>query len=162
MTVAPAAIARAIILSGLSQNNSTRVDVIPSFKGLSQPLLAGSPRKNGAPAISRPATDPKSHRIVAFSDRLYHSTAVGVSETASITDMAVLAVSSSMFPLALTYLMHHPAYGAKKPPSVPRPWPPPGRYMHRVGPAQKTSARFQGRCKRLPGGWQSVVSFRAP
>jgi hypothetical protein len=60
--------------------------VIPSFVGLSQPLLAGSPRKKGAPAISRPATDPRLHSTVAPRARWYHSTAAGVSETASITD----------------------------------------------------------------------------
>jgi hypothetical protein len=39
--VAPASKARAIIMSGSLQNTSTRVDVIPFFEGLSQPLLAG-------------------------------------------------------------------------------------------------------------------------
>src|SRR5690349_8922305 len=75
--------------SGSSQNTSTRVQVIANFEGLSQPLVAGSPKKNGAPAISKPATDPKLNETVAPSARLYHSTAVGVSSTANINDMVI-------------------------------------------------------------------------
>src|SRR5215213_3327948 len=83
--------------SGSSQNTSTRVDVIPSFAGLSQPLLAGCPRKNGAPPISRPATDPRLHNTFASSARLYHSTADDVSSTASITDRVSPCIRISFY-----------------------------------------------------------------
>src|SRR5438105_1830411 len=75
--------------SGSSQNTSTLAEGIPRFAGVSQPLLAGSPRKKGAPSISRPATDPKLQSTFAPSARVYHSTAAGPSETASITEMTV-------------------------------------------------------------------------
>ncbi|TMI78098.1 MAG: hypothetical protein E6H10_17805 [Bacteroidetes bacterium] len=73
--------------SGSSQNTSTLVEVMPSFSGLSQPLLAGSPTKNGAPAISNPATDPRLHNTEAPRARWYHATAAGASLTASISDI---------------------------------------------------------------------------
>jgi len=73
--------------SGSSQKTSMRAEVIPSRAGLSQPLLAPSPRKNGAPTNSKPATDPRLHRTVAPSARVYYATAAGVSATASITEM---------------------------------------------------------------------------
>src|SRR5262245_39409134 len=73
--------------SGSSQNTSTRADVMPSLAGLSQPLFAGSPTKNGAPAISRPATDPRLHSSTAPSASLYQATARGASVTATITEM---------------------------------------------------------------------------
>src|SRR5262245_17572956 len=73
--------------SGSSQNTSIRADVMPSFAGLSQPLLAGSPTKNGAPAISRPATEPRFHSSTAPSACLYQATASGALVTATITDM---------------------------------------------------------------------------
>jgi hypothetical protein len=55
--------------------------------GLSHPLFAGFPTKNGAPAISRPATDPRFHSSMAPSACVYYATAFGASGTATITEM---------------------------------------------------------------------------
>ena len=68
----------------------TRVVVMPSFSGLSHPLLAGSPTKNAAPAISRPATEPRLQSSVAPSAFLYQATAAGASDTASMREMVML------------------------------------------------------------------------
>jgi hypothetical protein len=71
-------------------NNSTRdVLALMSF-GLTKPGFTGSCKKNGAPSISRPATDPRLHNKRAPSALLYQSTASGVSVTASMTEMVVL------------------------------------------------------------------------
>ena len=61
--------------------------VVPIAAGLSNPLSVGSCRKKGAPAISRPATEPRFHNSVAPRAFLYHSTAVGASGTASMSDI---------------------------------------------------------------------------
>jgi len=59
----------------------------PKLRGTFPTVVSRFPTKNGAPEISKPATEPRLHNAVAPSARLYHSTAVGVSATASITDM---------------------------------------------------------------------------
>lgn len=46
--------------SGASQNTSILAEVMPNFKGVSQ-LPAGSPNKNGVPAMCSAATDPVLH-----------------------------------------------------------------------------------------------------
>jgi hypothetical protein len=89
---APARRASAMKASGESQNTSTQA--MPNFNGVSQPFPAGSPNKNGAPATSRAATPPRLHSSTAPRARLYHSTAAGTSETASITDSAKRLFSS--------------------------------------------------------------------
>jgi hypothetical protein len=81
--------ARATNVSGSLQKTSTRAEVIPHFSGLSQPLLAGSPRKNEAPSISRSATEPKFQSSQAPNACLYQSIAVATFVTASITEMTV-------------------------------------------------------------------------
>src|SRR5215471_20910036 len=65
---------------------------MPSFSGLSHPFLSGWPRKKGAPRISMPSTEPRLHNCFAPRARLYHSTAAGVSLTASITDITDFCV----------------------------------------------------------------------
>jgi hypothetical protein len=52
-------------------------------------LASGWPRKNGAPPISRPITEPRFHSSVAPRARWYQADAAGASGTASITEMAV-------------------------------------------------------------------------
>src|SRR5215471_9352087 len=98
------------MVSGSSQNTSTRAEVFPSFAGFSQPLLDGSPRKNAAPPISKPATDPTLHKTVAPRACLNHSTAAGVSATASITDRmgswAVIFRYSPYYGLFLFWLVN--------------------------------------------------------
>src|SRR5262245_15919423 len=64
-----------------------RVDVVPRTSGLSHPFLSGSPRKNGAPAISRPITDPRFHNSTAPKAFAYHVAAFGASRTASIREI---------------------------------------------------------------------------
>src|SRR5437660_9508131 len=73
--------------SGSSQNTSMRVDVIPSLLGVSHRLFAGSPTKKGAPAISRPTTEPRFQSSTAPSARLYQATASGALGTATITEI---------------------------------------------------------------------------
>src|SRR5256885_203321 len=74
-------------VSGSSQKTSTRAEGIPSLVGVSQPLFSGSPTKNGAPAISRPTTEPRFHSSTAPSARLYQATASGALGTATITEI---------------------------------------------------------------------------
>src|SRR4051812_2222543 len=68
-----------------------RVVVVPSTAGLSHPFFSGCPTKNGAPAISRPTTEPRFHSSTAPSARLYQSTALGASGTASMTEISIEA-----------------------------------------------------------------------
>src|SRR5688500_4136864 len=73
-------------------------DVRPNFRGLSHPLFAGSPRKKDAPAICKPATDPRFQSSVAPRACLYQPSALGVSETANITD-----ITGCVFPVACLF-----------------------------------------------------------
>jgi hypothetical protein len=91
--------------SGASQNTSILVEVMPNFKGVSQPLPAGSPNKNGVPAMCRAATDPRLHSSTAPSARLYHPTAIGTSEIASITDSTGGLFSADASPAMLVLLI---------------------------------------------------------
>src|SRR5687767_7341342 len=81
--------ARLTNASGSSTKTSMRTVVVPTTEGLSQPFLAGSARKKGAPPISRPTTEPMFHSSVAPRTRVYHSVAARASGTATMRLMTV-------------------------------------------------------------------------
>src|SRR5881394_62682 len=106
LPIAPALTARAITSSGWSTNNSTRAVVVPISFGLSKRFFTGWCRKNGAPSISRPATEPMLHNKRAPSAFMYQPTAVGVSGTANMTEIIVLWVMDSMMFISLERRVH--------------------------------------------------------
>src|SRR5688572_22610342 len=117
---APACTARAINVSGSLQKTSILVVVILSLVGLPHPLFSGSPRKNAAPAISKPITDPKFQSSVAPSASLYQAQAAGASMTANITEITnwlfLFAISFSLS--VLFSLLNLPRYELNLPGEV--------------------------------------------
>src|SRR5258708_32145830 len=71
----------------LAVNPSTRTVLVPAAAGVSQPLFAGSPRKNGAPSTDSPTTPPLFQSSVAPSACAYHCAADVASGTASISEI---------------------------------------------------------------------------
>jgi len=55
--------------------------------GLANPLSFDSWRKNGAPLMSIPLTEPRLHNSLAPSAEMYHSAATGASSTASMSEI---------------------------------------------------------------------------
>lgn len=76
---APAAKARSTKLSGSSTKTSTRTVLVPHVAGVSQPLLAGSPKKREAPSTVRPTTPPRFHSSEAPTPFAYHCAAADAS-----------------------------------------------------------------------------------
>ena len=98
---APAATAFSMNKSGSSTKTSIRTVVWPMTRGLENPLSFDSWRKNGAPPMSNPRTEPRLHNSLAPSAEMYHSAAAGASSTASMSE--------------IDSVMHHIVNAGRKP-----------------------------------------------